>query len=145
MVAARQVFRFSDQSADAHAGATGEGDWNDAADQLRATAGFGWSFRPIPCRMNFTTGLLRAVLMIHEVSATSCWRKRATPPSCIVQFGSGNDDVRTPVLHFAEQIELLDFDTLDAMIQETYVLWQEVVDERDAAMRRGTGTSGPLL
>lgn len=55
---------------------------------------------------------------------------------CIVQFGSGNDDARIPSLHFPEGIELLDFDTLDAMIQETYAIWGEVLDERDAATRR---------
>jgi hypothetical protein len=64
---------------------------------------------------------------------------------CIVQFDSSDDDGRTPILHFIDGIDLLDFDTLDAMIQETYAIWNEVLEERNAAKRRGTGTSGPLL
>lgn len=39
---------------------------------------------------------------------------------CIVQFASGDDGTRTPVLYFTEGIALLSFDTLDAMAQETY-------------------------
>lgn len=64
---------------------------------------------------------------------------------CIVQFASSDDGSRTPTLHFPDGMELFDFDALDAMVQETYALWNEVLEERDDATRRGTGTSGPLI
>ncbi len=64
---------------------------------------------------------------------------------CILQFDSSAAGARTPILHFIDGIDLLDFGTLDAMIQETYAIWNEMLDELDAATRRGTGTSGPLL
>jgi hypothetical protein len=64
---------------------------------------------------------------------------------CIVQFDSLEGGERKPLLHFIDGIELLSFETLDAMIQETYAIWNEVLEEREAATRRGTGTSGPLL
>lgn len=64
---------------------------------------------------------------------------------CIVQFASLDDGSRTPTLYFADGMELHDFDALDAMVQETYAIWNEVLEERDAAARRGTGTSGPLI
>lgn len=64
---------------------------------------------------------------------------------CIVQFDTESDGTRTPVLHFSDSVELLDFDTLDAMIQETYAIWQEVLEERDATQQRRTGTGGSLL
>lgn len=64
---------------------------------------------------------------------------------CIVQFASQDNGDRTPVLYFADGLELHDFDALDAMVQETYAIWNEVLEERDAEARRGTGTTGPLL
>jgi len=64
---------------------------------------------------------------------------------CIVQFTTADDGSRTPTLHFPLDLTLFDFDALDAMVQETYAIWNEVLEERDAATRRGTGTSGPLL
>lgn len=64
---------------------------------------------------------------------------------CIMQFDSLDEGARKPILHFIDGIALMEFDMLDAMIQETYAIWNEVLEERDAATRRGTGTSGPLL
>ena len=64
---------------------------------------------------------------------------------CIIQFASSDDGSRSPTLFFANGVELYDFDALDGMVQETYALWNEVLEERDAATRRGTGTSGPLI
>jgi hypothetical protein len=42
-------------------------------------------------------------------------------------------------------VEQLDFETLDAKVQETYAIWHEVLEQREAQSRRGTGTRGPLL
>jgi hypothetical protein len=65
---------------------------------------------------------------------------------CIIQFQSLDDGARAPALHFADRVELLSFETLDQMVQETYAIWHEVLEERDAdTRRRGTGTHGPLI
>jgi hypothetical protein len=66
----------------------------------------------------------------------------------IVQFGTDSRDphLRVPVLYTAGDVKLFDFDTLDAMVQETYAIWSEILDEREAdTRRRGTGTRGPLI
>ncbi|PWB89855.1 hypothetical protein C5688_13530 [Methylocystis sp. MitZ-2018] len=66
----------------------------------------------------------------------------------IIQFGThgqGESVVRTPNLHTATGVELFDFDTIDAMVRETYEIWHAVLTEREAeAHRKGTGTTGPL-
>lgn len=62
-----------------------------------------------------------------------------------VQFASSDDGSRTPTLYFVDGMKLHDFDALDVMVQETYAIWNEILDERDTAARRGTGTSGPLI
>lgn len=66
----------------------------------------------------------------------------------IVQFEAvmqGDVVVRIPRLYTASDVELLDFDTVDAMVRETYDIWHAVLAEREAdARRRGTGTAGPL-
>jgi hypothetical protein len=64
---------------------------------------------------------------------------------CIVQFDASEDGTRTPRLHFADDMELLGFEALDAMVRETYEIWSEILEERDASARRSTGTRGPLL
>lgn len=64
---------------------------------------------------------------------------------CITQSASLDDGSRMPTLYFPDGMELYDFDTLDAMVQETYAIWNEVLEERGATARRGTGTSGPLI
>jgi hypothetical protein len=66
----------------------------------------------------------------------------------IVQFDAHKTDegaIRTPKLHAAAGVELLDFDTIDGMVRETYEIWHAVLIEREAdARRKGTGTAGPL-
>ncbi|AZG76319.1 type VI toxin-antitoxin system SocB family DNA replication inhibitor toxin [Methylocystis rosea] len=66
----------------------------------------------------------------------------------IIQFGThgkGESVVRTPNLHTATGVKLFDFDTVDAMVRETYEIWHAVLTEREAeARRKGTGTTGPL-
>lgn len=64
---------------------------------------------------------------------------------CIVQFDTSDDGMRTPILQFSDGIEMFEFNRLDAMVQETYAIWNEILEERDQATRRGTGTTGPLL
>lgn len=71
----------------------------------------------------------------------------------IIQFGSlkvlvdgVENEYRTPKLFTDAGVILYSFDQLDEMVRETYELWREILEERDAdARRRGTGTSGPLI
>jgi hypothetical protein len=65
----------------------------------------------------------------------------------ILQFGVNDEDgSRTPRLFTARDVTLFDFDAIDAMVRETYQIWHEVLEEREAeARRRGTGTTGPLI
>lgn len=66
----------------------------------------------------------------------------------IFQFDVHKSDeeiIRTPKLHTASGVELLDFDTIDAMVRETYEIWHAILIEREVdARRKGTGTTGPL-
>lgn len=56
------------------------------------------------------------------------------------------DSARTVYSHYANPEFLLDFSTLDSMIQKTYQIWIDVLNERrEEEHRRGTGTSGPLI
>jgi hypothetical protein len=65
---------------------------------------------------------------------------------CIIQFASSDDGSRSPKLYFDNGIDLLDFKTLDLMVQETYAIWREILEERETdTRRRGTGTHGPLI
>lgn len=86
-----------------------------------------------------------AFSMMHE-------RTRAADPDyegvdlAIFQFGDFASGQRKPVLHTDQGVTLYTLDELDAMISETYLLWQEVCEEREVETRRkGTGTTGPLL
>ena len=66
----------------------------------------------------------------------------------ILQFGVDGEDrkTRTPRLFTAQDVTLFDFHAIDDMVRETYQMWREVLEEREAeARRRGTGTSGPLI
>jgi hypothetical protein len=64
----------------------------------------------------------------------------------IFQFESAEDGTRPLRLHTDEGTPLFDFDELDDMIRKTYVLWSEVLGEREAeARRRGSGRRGPLI
>lgn len=66
----------------------------------------------------------------------------------IIQFDAvmqGDVVVRIPKLYTASDVGLLNFDTIDAMVRETYDIWRAVLVEREVdARRRGTGTAGPL-
>ena len=64
---------------------------------------------------------------------------------CIFQFTTLEDGNRKPNLYFPDGMELFGFDALDVMVQETYAMWNEVLEDRVATTRRGTGTHGPLL
>jgi len=64
----------------------------------------------------------------------------------IIQFANLEDDVRAPSLHTDDGIDLIDFDTLDSMVRETYALWREVLQEREEdSRRRAAGRRGPLI
>lgn len=64
----------------------------------------------------------------------------------IIQFATGDNDERRPVLHLDAGVHLFDFYELDEMVRETQRLWLEVQEGReDDARRRGTGTRGSLL
>ncbi len=63
----------------------------------------------------------------------------------IFQFGAVGATERLAQLHTDAGLDLLDFDTLDELVRETYAMWHEVLAERHAEARRGTGTHGPLI
>lgn len=92
-----------------------------------------------------TEGRRFAFSMMHE-------RTRAADPDyenvdlAIFRFGDMDGDHRHPVLYTDHGVTLFTLEQLDAMISDTYSVWQEVCEEREVEMRRkGTGTSGPLL
>jgi len=64
---------------------------------------------------------------------------------CIIQFGC-EDNRRIPIHYSADGLTLIPFDGLDQMVRETYAIWQEVLEEREANIRRrSSGTHGPLI
>lgn len=63
----------------------------------------------------------------------------------IFQFGTTEGGLRTPRLFTAANVVLLDFETLDSMVRETYAIWAEVLRGREEERRRDTGTDGPLF
>ena len=63
---------------------------------------------------------------------------------CIIQFANTKTGLRPPKVFMDDGIELFDFETLDAMVRETYEIWHEVLGEREAAARRAGGT-GTLI
>jgi hypothetical protein len=64
----------------------------------------------------------------------------------IFQFDSLGDGARFLRLRTDEGVSLYSFDELDEMIRETYAIWAEVLEEREAdSRRRGSGASGPLI
>jgi hypothetical protein len=93
---------------------------------------------------------LTAVARLFAFSAMN-ERIRAADPDyaeigfAIAQFACQDDGSRRTVLHLDDDLPLFDFDTLDRMVRETYEIWAEVLEEREASARRGgTGTFGPL-
>lgn len=57
----------------------------------------------------------------------------------IFQFGDDKDDVRHPVMHTDEDVELFSLEEMEAMVATTYDLWREVCEERDMETRRKAG------
>jgi hypothetical protein len=62
----------------------------------------------------------------------------------IIQFEDGGSGRRRARLFNAGSQSLFGFDALSQMVQQTYGLWREVLEERAATARR-TGTGGPLF
>ena len=56
-----------------------------------------------------------------------------------VQFSLSEKGLRIPILHTDKGVELFTFDQLDLMVRETYSVWKEVCEEREAAARRAGG------
>ena len=54
----------------------------------------------------------------------------------VVQFALSEKGPRKPIVHFDIGIELFTFEQLDAMVRDTYAVWREVCEEREAASRR---------
>ncbi|MGV6872365.1 type VI toxin-antitoxin system SocB family DNA replication inhibitor toxin [Pseudochelatococcus sp. B33] len=65
----------------------------------------------------------------------------------IIQFGDAVEDQRPVELWTDEGIDLYGFDQLDTMVRETYDIWHEVSEEREADVRRrrAAGGHGPLF
>lgn len=62
----------------------------------------------------------------------------------IFQFGVGDDGNRSVCLHSSEEFELYSRDELNDMIDLTYRLWAEELQERREEGRKGTGTDNPM-
>jgi hypothetical protein len=88
-------------------------------------------------------GKLVAFSMMHE-------RIRAADPDFaavalgIFQFTAPKNGPRLARLFLDTGLKLIDFDTLDAMVRETYQIWHEVLEERRAEERR-KGGGGSLI
>jgi hypothetical protein len=54
----------------------------------------------------------------------------------IYQFSLSEKGPRIPILHTDANVPLFSFDELDRMVRETYELWREVREEREAEARR---------
>lgn len=63
----------------------------------------------------------------------------------VVQFTRTEEGSRTPVIFTDETIKLFTFDELDQMVQETYELWTEILEERTAETRRRSAGGGGLF
>jgi hypothetical protein len=62
----------------------------------------------------------------------------------VFQFTSPKKGARVPKPHFSNDVALFDYESLDAMVRETYAIWDEILDERLAEARR-SGGSGPFF
>lgn len=64
----------------------------------------------------------------------------------IFQFKEMPDGTRSVVPHFDSGKALFSFEQLDTMVRETYALWFEVLEEREADARRASsGRKGTLI
>ena len=64
----------------------------------------------------------------------------------IFQFKEMADGTRSVVPYFDRGVTLFTFEQLDTMVRETYALWLEVLEEREADARRASsGRKGPLI
>lgn len=65
----------------------------------------------------------------------------------IIQFGDAVEDQRPVKLWTDQGIDLYGFDQLDQMVSETYAIWREVSEAREADVRRKAagGGHGPLF
>ncbi len=65
----------------------------------------------------------------------------------IIQFGDAVEDQRPVKLWTDKGIDLYGFEQLDQMVSETYTIWREVSEEREADVRRKAagGGHGPLF
>jgi hypothetical protein len=65
----------------------------------------------------------------------------------IIQFGDAVEDQRPVKLWTDQGIDLYGFDQLDRMVSETYTIWRDVSEAREADVRRKAagGGHGPLF
>lgn len=63
----------------------------------------------------------------------------------IFQFEKTDEGPRLPRLHTDDGVELFSLDQLEQMVAETYEIWHEVCEGREAETRRRGGAGGPLL
>lgn len=64
----------------------------------------------------------------------------------IIQFGEPDGERRAPLIHTDEGIDLFRISEMEQMVAETYSLWRDICEEREAEQRRqGTGTGGSLI
>ena len=64
----------------------------------------------------------------------------------ILKFPESGGDIRTPVHHTDDGVELFSREQLESMVTETYELWREVYGERVSGARRAAaGRAGSLL
>jgi hypothetical protein len=62
----------------------------------------------------------------------------------VFQFANSKEGPRTAKAYFADDLELFDYSTMDEMVRETYAIWTEILEEREAAARKAAGL-GPIF
>ncbi len=63
----------------------------------------------------------------------------------IFRFHPKNEKLYVPKLYTDEDIDIFDANYVDEMIDETYQIWQNVLEDRAEEARRAGGDSGPLI
>lgn len=63
----------------------------------------------------------------------------------IFQFEKTDKGPRPPRLYTDDDVQLFSLDQLEQMVAETYEIWSEVCEGREAETRRRGGASGPLI